>query len=150
MKSVRNDRFDSSGEYCLDLSDNSSGEDDVTHMEIDPRDAWTSIQQQRDDSCVLTGNTVLLSELSAYISAIWKQVGRHLKMKEYIIENIEIDFERYDAAEKAYQLLLAWSRRLGSDATLKKLLNALVLMGKYDIANKISGTNNQQVSGRTV
>lgn len=67
-------------------------------------------------------------------------------MKECIMENIEIDYERENAREKAYQLLLTWTRKIGREATLDRLLNVLAYIGREDIANTISESNRRQVS----
>lgn len=67
-------------------------------------------------------------------------------MKECIMENIEIDYERENAREKAYQLLLTWTRKIGREATLDRLLNVLAYIGREDIVNTISESNRRQVS----
>lgn len=69
-----------------------------------------------------------------------------MQMKECIMENIEIDYERENAREKAYQLLLTWTRKIGREATLDRLLNVLAYIGREDIANTISESNRRQVS----
>jgi hypothetical protein len=142
MTTPRNNIIDSSGEYWSDFSDDCSSDDD-SHVETQP---WTTIQHQRSEPCVLTGNGSLLWDLSGHISTVWKQVGRKLEIKESIIENIEIEHGRESNREKAYQLLLTWTRQLGSEATLHELLNALAYIGRDDLAKAIAVANRQQVS----
>ena len=139
------DRFDSSGENCSsDSSDCYSSDEDLGEVQ----QPWTSIEYQRSEPCTITGNTRYLLVLSGHISRVWKQVGRSLQIKESIIENIEKDHEGEGNQEKAYQLLLTWTRKLGSNATLHDLINALNFLGRNDIANAISLSNKKQVSVR--
>ena len=135
-------RIDSAGEHWTDSSESYSSDEESRVL---PPWACT-IQQQRGQPYILTGNPALLEYLSGCISEVWKQVGRHLQIKECIIENIEIDYERESAREKAYQLLLIWTRNIGRQATLDRLLNVLVYIGREDIANMISESNRRQVS----
>lgn len=137
-------RIDSAGENWTDSSDSYSSDEDSRVTTGQP---WTcTIQQQRGEPYILKDNHALLDYLSGCISKVWKQVGRHLQIKECIIENIEIDYERENAKEKAYQLLLTWTRKVGREATLDHLLNVLIYIGKEDIANIISESIRQQVS----
>ncbi|CAB4016570.1 IMD [Paramuricea clavata] len=142
MTTPRNNRIDSSGECCSDFSDECSSDDD-SHVEIQP---WTTIQHQRSEPFVLTGNGSLLLDLSGHISTVWKDVGRKLEIKESIIENIDIEHGSESNREKAYQLLLTWTRQLGSEATLHELLNALAYIGRDDLAKAIAVSNRQQRS----
>ena len=135
-------RIDSAGEHWTDSSESYSSDEESRVL---PPWACT-IQQQRGQPYILTGNPALLEYLSGCISKVWKQVGRHLQIKECIIEYIEIDYERENAREKAYQLLLTWTRNIGRQATLDRLLNVLVYIGREDIANRISESNRRQVS----
>ena len=144
MATSRSIRIDSAGENCTDSSDSYTSDDDSRVTTGQP---WTcTIQQQRGEPYILTDNHALLDYLSGCISKVWKQVGRNLEIKECIIENIEMDYERENAREKAYQLLLTWTRKLGREATLDHLLNVLVYIGREDIANVISESNRRQVS----
>ncbi len=115
-------RFDSSGENCSDFSDSYQSSDDDSHVEAQ---SWTTIPHQRSGSCVLTGNSSLLWDLSCRIGKIWKQVGRNVGIKDSIIESIEIDYEGESNREKAHQLLLVWTRALGSKAMLHDIENAI-------------------------
>ena len=143
MSRSRRNRIAFSGENCSDFSDSYQSSDDDTHVEAQ---SWTTIQHQRSDPCVLTGNSSLLWDLSGHIGPVWKQVGRNVGIKESIIESIEIEYEGESKREKAYQLLLVWTRALGSKATLHALVNALVYIDRNDIANAISVSNRRQVS----
>ena len=121
MSTSRRNRVDS-GENCSDLSDSYQSSDDDSHVEAQ---SWTTIQHQRSGSCVLTGNSSLLWDISCRIGKIWKQVGRNVGIKESIIDSIEIEYEGESNREKAYQLLLVWTRALGSKATLHDIENAI-------------------------
>lgn len=78
-----------------------------------------------NETISLANNSTLLNKYSGRISGMWKQVGRNLHVKECIIENIGEDFRCDGTREMAYQLLLFWSRSLGSNATEEDLLNAI-------------------------
>jgi hypothetical protein len=129
---TRRNRNDSSGE---NLSDSSSSDDD----------SYPESPAQNGQDKVLTDNSALLWNLSGHISPIWKQFGRSVGIKECIIENIGEDFERESEREKSYQLLLIWTRALGSKVTLDALVKVLVCMDRHDIAKAIF-SNIQQVS----
>ena len=138
-------RIDSAGEHWTDSSESYSSDEESRLLSAVPPWACT-IQHQRGQPYILTGNPALLDYLSGCIWKVWKQVGRHLQIKECILENIEIDYERENAREKAYQLLLTWTRNFGREATLDRLLDVLVYIGREDIANMISESNRRQVS----
>lgn len=127
-----NDRIDVCEETWSDSSDYYCSEDESSENQ-----KITSFVQHGALRCKVVGNSFLLDDLSGHISTVWKQVGRKLNIKEGIIENIDIDHSRDDEKEKAYQLLLRWSRQQGSEAQLQDLLNVLVFIGRRDIANAI-------------
>ena len=129
MATSRRNRADSSGENSSDFSDCSSSDEDC-YLEAEPK-------------TILSGDTRLLWDLSAHISLVWKQVGRSVGIKECIIENIEIDYENDDEREKAYQLLLIWTRAHGKKVTLYELLNILHYIGRNDIARAVLSDRKQ-------
>ena len=130
MATSRRNRTDSSGENSSDFSDSFSSDDD-SHLEAEPK-------------TILSDNSRLLWDLSGHISLVWKQVGRSVGIKECIIENIEIDYESEEEREKAYQLLLIWTRALGKKVTLRSLVNTLVYIGRNDIARAVLSNRKQK------
>ncbi|XP_028410140.1 uncharacterized protein LOC114532758 [Dendronephthya gigantea] len=123
----RND-INSCGENWSDYDSYSSGsDDDLVHDESSVPASATTAHNLRNETISLANNSKVLSDFSYRISGIWKQVGRNLHVKECIIENIENDYSCDGTRERAYQMLLWWSRSRGSDAREEDLLNAIAL-----------------------
>ena len=80
-----------------------------------------------------------LERLSQKIPEHWKQLGRRLKIEEARLTGFHKQYEEY--SEKAYQMLLHWKRKEGSDATYQVLHDALVhpLVSRKDLAGEICG-----------
>ena len=64
--------------------------------------------------------------ISKDIGADWKNVLRHLEMKEPAIKNLEEDYKNYNVAEKCYQGLIEWQKEKGpGEARTTELCGAL-------------------------
>ena len=130
MATSRRNRTDSSGENSSDFSDCSSSDEDC-YLETEPK-------------TILSDDSRLLWDLSGHISLVWKQVGRSVGIKECMIENIEIDYETDDERERAYQLLLIWTRAHGKKVTLDALVDILNYIGRNDIARAVLSDRRQK------
>ena len=75
-------------------------------------------------------------EIFEKLGPIWKFLGRNLKIKEYVIRNIEVENPN-NPPEQAYQLLHKWCEIRGSEATLEELNKALIKIGCWDIAESL-------------
>ncbi|XP_071179609.1 uncharacterized protein [Mytilus edulis] len=65
----------------------------------------------------------LFLQVSHEIISDWKNVGRHLEIREGTISII--DQNHHDVKEKAYSMLTKWQESNGHDATKEKLIKAL-------------------------
>ncbi|CAG2219625.1 unnamed protein product [Mytilus edulis] len=65
----------------------------------------------------------LFLQVSHEIISDWKNVGRHLEIREGNISII--DQNHHDVKEKAYSMLTKWQESKGHDATKEKLIKAL-------------------------
>ena len=77
-----------------------------------------------------------LNDLSEDLGRDWKQLGRKLGMSNNIIDNI--DDENRRVKDKPIQLLLRWKRQSGNDATGEVLANALIAIGRRDVAETLA------------
>ena len=80
-----------------------------------------------------------LEELGSEIHAertSWKKLARRLKIEESKINGIDNKDE--ELSEKAYQMLLYWKQKHGSDAIYKVLFEALnhKMVNRIDLAKK--------------
>ena len=73
--------------------------------------------------------------LSKNIGKDWKILGRRLLLEEPELENIENNYPA-DSEEKAYQMLLLWSRRQKSPAH-DALVSALEQVPRMDLIEMI-------------
>ncbi|XP_046844013.1 uncharacterized WD repeat-containing protein alr2800-like isoform X2 [Xenia sp. Carnegie-2017] len=65
----------------------------------------------------------------------WKNLGRKLEIRTSELERIEDDF--LSVKEKSSQMLLQWKKEKGRDATTKNLADALIAIGRRDVAEKL-------------
>ena len=65
----------------------------------------------------------------------WKKLGRELEIRTSELERIEDDF--LSVKEKSSQMLLQWKKEKGRDATTKNLADALIAIGRRDVAEKL-------------
>jgi hypothetical protein len=78
-----------------------------------------------------------LSEISEDLGKDWKMLGRKLEISCTILENVDEDHRR--VKEKAIQMMLRWKKRSGNNATGQVLANALVAIGRRDVAETLAG-----------
>jgi hypothetical protein len=64
-------------------------------------------------------------------------LGRKLEISCTILENVDEDHRR--VKEKAIQMMLRWKKRSGNNATGQVLANALVAIGRRDVAETLAG-----------
>ena len=81
------------------------------------------------DSCCL----LVTSEK---VSSDWKWLGRHLKVDETAIKNIEAENPK-DQREQAFRLLHTWFRKEKKAATRKVLTEALTACERDDIVHDL-------------
>lgn len=77
----------------------------------------------------------LFSEINQDIGASWRKLGRHMLKKEYLLNNIDEDFN--GVSEKAYQVLLKWKEDNGASATPQALFRAILHIKCIDVAKKL-------------
>ena len=77
-----------------------------------------------------------LNDISEDLGRDWKQLGRKLGISNTIIDNI--DDENRRVKDKSIQLLLRWKRQSGNDATGEVLANALIAIGRRDVAETLA------------
>lgn len=86
------------------------------------------------------GNNILkdtcLNDISEDLGRDWKHLGRKLGISNGIINNI--DEENRRVKEKSIELLLKWKRQSGNDATGEALANALIAIGRRDVAETLA------------
>ena len=77
-----------------------------------------------------------LELLADYLTESWKKVGRRLKFEEEHL--VGFHKENDEVTEKAFQMLLHWKRRDGSEATYQVLHDALChhLVNQRDLAER--------------
>ena len=63
----------------------------------------------------------------------WKKLLRELRMEDSTIRTV--DEENHEVAEKCFQGLIKWKNCLGSDATTRRLCQALQNIGRRDVIN---------------
>ena len=66
------------------------------------------------------------------------RLARQLGLDDRVINDTKACNVAYDASEVTYQLLLEWHDRRGKDATLKVLADALVSIGRVNVAELLS------------
>lgn len=76
----------------------------------------------------------VLQHLGSDIGDDWKKLGRRLKVTDAQLEEINGTDDKL--AEKAYRMLIIWKQKGGSAATYKKLNNALINVGRKDLAER--------------
>jgi len=79
----------------------------------------------------------VLQLVSVHIGKDWRALGRQLRTSDDILDALQLDFNAHGVREMAYQMLRDWHERLGSDAKLEVLANALLAIKRSDIAVKL-------------
>ena len=77
----------------------------------------------------------LFSEINEDVGASWRKLGQHVLKREYMLNNIDADFN--GVGEKAHQLLLKWKEESGGMATPQALFLAMIQIKRTDIAKKL-------------
>ncbi|XP_048577716.1 FAS-associated death domain protein-like isoform X2 [Nematostella vectensis] len=77
----------------------------------------------------------IITSIAEEISIDWKDVGRRLKLKESILDNIED--ENRKTKEKSTQMLNKWKQLNAASATIQVLMVALKQAGRRDIAETL-------------
>ncbi|XP_078354085.1 uncharacterized protein LOC144638728 isoform X1 [Oculina patagonica] len=95
---------------------------------------------------ILKEDTVInedLERLSQSVGNVWVRLGRRLDIDQATLEAIQIDPRWPYLAEKAFQMLLCWRNKNGSDATYRVLYVALCheFVSRRDLAEKICFQN---------
>lgn len=80
-----------------------------------------------------------LERLSRSVGNDWVSLGRRLNIDQATLDAIQIDARWPYLPEKAFQMLLSWSRKNGSDATYRVLCVALCheFVSRRDLAEAI-------------
>ena len=73
---------------------------------------------------------------SKKVSSDWKWLGRHLKVDEAAIKNIEAENTK-DQREQAFQVLHTWFKKENKAATRKALTEALAAFQRNDIVHDL-------------
>ncbi|XP_071842525.1 uncharacterized protein [Apostichopus japonicus] len=98
-------------------------------------DVQLSQQTRFNESSQVTNDT--LKDLSGKISKEWKDVGRNLGLDDSKLNNLERDYINQGHKEIAYQMLLTWKQRSGSQATYRVLGESLKAAGRRDLQEKL-------------
>ena len=77
----------------------------------------------------------LFYDINEDVGASWRKLGRHLLIKECVLNNINEDFS--GVSEKAIQLLFKWKEDNGASATPEALFSALLDIRRTDVAKKL-------------
>ncbi|XP_048577273.1 FAS-associated death domain protein-like [Nematostella vectensis] len=77
----------------------------------------------------------IITSIAEEISIDWKDVGRRLKLKESILDNIEDEYRK--TKEKSTQMLNKWKQLNAASATIQVLMVALKQAGRRDIAETL-------------
>ena len=78
-----------------------------------------------------------LNEISEDLGRDWKRLGRQLEISGSILDNIEV--EHRQVKEKSFKMMSRWKKRSGNYATGQALANALVAIGRRDVAETLEG-----------
>ena len=70
------------------------------------------------------------------ISTNWKFLGRHLKLPDYVIRNIEDTYRRTE--ERSNEMLTKWLQ-MAKDTSVVTLVTALKNVGRTDLAEEVEG-----------
>ena len=77
----------------------------------------------------------LFYDINEDVGASWRKLGRHLSIKEYVLNHINEDFT--GVSEKAIQVLFKWKEDNGASATPEALFSALLHIRRTDVAKKL-------------
>ena len=77
----------------------------------------------------------LFNDINEDVGASWRKLGRHLLIKECVLNNINEDFS--GVSEKAIQVLFKWKEDNGASATPEALVSALRHIRRTDVAKKL-------------
>lgn len=77
----------------------------------------------------------LFYDINEDVGASWKKLGRHLSIKECVLNNINEDYR--GVSEKAIQVLFKWKEDNGASATPEALFSALLHIRRTDVAKKL-------------
>ena len=64
----------------------------------------------------------------------WRDLGRELKIKEAVLSNV--DEENKHNKDKCYAVITIWQKLLGKEAVKGRFADALLAIGRKDIAEK--------------
>ncbi|XP_051627205.1 tumor necrosis factor receptor type 1-associated DEATH domain protein [Manacus candei] len=83
------------------------------------------------------------------VSKKWKQVGRSLQkscraLRDPVIDNLALEYEREGLYEQAYQLLLKFIQSEGKKATIARLITALEENGLISLAEELLGLHSNE------
>lgn len=77
----------------------------------------------------------LFYDINEDVGASWRKLGRHLSIRECVLNNINEDFS--GVSEKAIQILFKWKEDNGASATPEALFSALLHIRRADVAKKL-------------
>ena len=77
----------------------------------------------------------LFYDINEDVGTSWKKLGRHLSIKECVLNNINEDYR--GVSEKAIQVLFKWKEDNGASATPEALFSALLHIRRTDVAKKL-------------
>ena len=77
-----------------------------------------------------------LNEIAEDLGRDWKQLGRKLEIPSSVLGNIDED--NRGVREKSIHMMLRWKKRNGNDATGQALADALIKIGRKDVAETLA------------
>ncbi|XP_053126674.1 tumor necrosis factor receptor type 1-associated DEATH domain protein [Hemicordylus capensis] len=110
---------------------------------LPPGDAFLFQGQQFANRTIAPGDHQKFAKL---VSKKWKQVGRSLQvscraLRDPVIDNLAIEYEREGLYEQAYQLLRKFIDSEGKRATIQRLVVALEENGLISLAEELLGVH---------
>ena len=78
-----------------------------------------------------------LNDISEDLGRDWKMLGRKLEISGGILDNIDVENRR--VKDKSFEMMSRWKKQRGNNATGQALANALVAIGRRDVAETLAG-----------
>ncbi|XP_046863829.1 uncharacterized WD repeat-containing protein alr2800-like isoform X2 [Xenia sp. Carnegie-2017] len=103
--------------------------------DIGRRDVGENIQDERERIEKGGRQQLDVMDITDEIAKDWKRLGIKLEIRTLELERIDEDFST--VKEKSSQMLLQWKKEKRRDATTRKLADALIAIGRLDVAEKL-------------
>lgn len=78
-----------------------------------------------------------LSDIAEDLGRDWKPLGRKLGLSTNILENIDLNNRK--VKEKAFRMMSRWKKLNADSATGQVLADALITIGRKDVAERLAG-----------